>query len=242
MKLKFYLRGLGIGIIVTALCLFFSMDKDKGKSMTDEQVIARATELGMVKEDKVLKPKKEEVKAEEPKDEVKEVKAEEPKKEEVKEEVKAEEPKAEDAKEEVKAEEPKAEDAKEEKAEEPKEDTKKEIKEEKVEETKEEPKEEIKEENTKQEETQKEEAKGDEASEKPVKTNGTAGADASISIKPGNSSEDVCALLKNAGVITDEAEFNDFLCKSGYDRRLSVGTHAIKAGMTYEEIAKAMVH
>lgn len=46
MKLRYYLRGLGIGILVTA-ALFLSM-KDSAKPMTDAQVIARAKELGMI--------------------------------------------------------------------------------------------------------------------------------------------------------------------------------------------------
>lgn len=46
MKLKYYLRGLGMGIIVTALILliFYSI---KGR-MSDKDVIARAEKLGMV--------------------------------------------------------------------------------------------------------------------------------------------------------------------------------------------------
>lgn len=45
MKLKIYLRGLGIGIVVTALILGISGGK---KEMTDAEVIARAKQLGMV--------------------------------------------------------------------------------------------------------------------------------------------------------------------------------------------------
>lgn len=46
MKLKYYLRGLGIGVAVTALVLMVS---GAGKSsLSDEEVIARAKELGMV--------------------------------------------------------------------------------------------------------------------------------------------------------------------------------------------------
>ena len=46
MKLKYYLRGLGIGIAVTALVLALA---GSGKeSLTDEEIIARAKELGMV--------------------------------------------------------------------------------------------------------------------------------------------------------------------------------------------------
>ena len=46
MKLRYYMRGLGIGIIVTAIVLSISL-RDKGKPMTDEQVVERAKELGM---------------------------------------------------------------------------------------------------------------------------------------------------------------------------------------------------
>lgn len=51
MKLKYYLRGLGIGIIITTIILSIVSGKDS-KSMSDEEVIARASELGMVMEEK----------------------------------------------------------------------------------------------------------------------------------------------------------------------------------------------
>lgn len=46
MKLKYYLRGLGIGILVTALIMGISFDSYR--QMSDEEVKARAKELGMV--------------------------------------------------------------------------------------------------------------------------------------------------------------------------------------------------
>lgn len=47
MKLKYYLRGLGIGIIVTTIILVscFSMQKPK---MTDAQIMEKAAQLGMI--------------------------------------------------------------------------------------------------------------------------------------------------------------------------------------------------
>ncbi len=45
MKLKYYLRGLGIGVAVTALILGITL---RGKPMGDEEIRARAAELGMV--------------------------------------------------------------------------------------------------------------------------------------------------------------------------------------------------
>ncbi len=107
-----YLRGLGIGIVVTALLMGLSVSRKP--TMTDEEIKAKAAALGMVEQESVLKPvvseekpketepvaetvqepqKEEEQTAEEPKAE--EPKAEEPKAEEVQEAQKEEEPKAE---------------------------------------------------------------------------------------------------------------------------------------------------
>lgn len=47
MKLKYYLRGLGIGIVVTALIMHFALGGEK-ETMTDEEIKARAAQLGMV--------------------------------------------------------------------------------------------------------------------------------------------------------------------------------------------------
>lgn len=46
MKLKYYLRGLGIGIIVTTIILMISFSIHK-EEISDEQIIARAEALGM---------------------------------------------------------------------------------------------------------------------------------------------------------------------------------------------------
>ncbi len=51
MKLKYYLRGLGIGMIVTALILgisFSNRQEQTAQGMTDDQIRERAAELGMV--------------------------------------------------------------------------------------------------------------------------------------------------------------------------------------------------
>ena len=49
MKLKYYLRGLGIGILVSTIILTISFAGKKG-DISDEEVIARAKTLGMVME------------------------------------------------------------------------------------------------------------------------------------------------------------------------------------------------
>lgn len=46
MERKYYLRGLGLGIAVTAIIMGVALSGDK--TMTDEEIISRAKELGMV--------------------------------------------------------------------------------------------------------------------------------------------------------------------------------------------------
>lgn len=46
LKLKYYLRGLGLGIVVTAVIM--SITKSKDNKMTDEEIKARAKQLGMI--------------------------------------------------------------------------------------------------------------------------------------------------------------------------------------------------
>lgn len=52
MKLKYYLRGIGIGMSITALLLM--LGASTGKELSDEEVIARAKSLGMI-ENTILK-------------------------------------------------------------------------------------------------------------------------------------------------------------------------------------------
>lgn len=51
MELKYYLRGLGLGIVVTAIIM--GIASSRSGAMTDEEIIARAKQLGMI-EDRVL--------------------------------------------------------------------------------------------------------------------------------------------------------------------------------------------
>lgn len=53
MNLKYYLRGLGIGILVTAIIMMVISYQNKS-SLSDEQIKARAHELGMVEESTTL--------------------------------------------------------------------------------------------------------------------------------------------------------------------------------------------
>lgn len=57
MRLKYYLRGMGIGIICTTLLLAIASHTNK-QTMTDEEVIKRAGELGMVMQEDADSAKK----------------------------------------------------------------------------------------------------------------------------------------------------------------------------------------
>lgn len=50
MKFKYYLRGLGIGILISTIILSISFAMKKS-DLSDDEIIARAKELGMVMED-----------------------------------------------------------------------------------------------------------------------------------------------------------------------------------------------
>lgn len=46
MELKYYLRGLGLGIVVTAIIM--GITSSRSKAMTDDEIIERAKQLGMI--------------------------------------------------------------------------------------------------------------------------------------------------------------------------------------------------
>lgn len=52
MKIRYYLRGLGLGILITSI-FFLVSNSGAARTMSDEQIKARAKELGMI-ENKVL--------------------------------------------------------------------------------------------------------------------------------------------------------------------------------------------
>ena len=54
MRIKQYLRGLGIGMLVTAMICGISDAVRSKRPMTDAEIKARARELGMVDEKEIL--------------------------------------------------------------------------------------------------------------------------------------------------------------------------------------------
>ncbi len=59
-----------------------------------------------------------------------------------------------------------------------------------------------------------------------------------INIKSGAGSYSVAKLLAEAGLIEDAREFDNYLCDSGYSKSIRVGSYSITPGSTEEEIAK----
>ncbi|MCM1498935.1 MAG: hypothetical protein NC124_10775, partial [Clostridium sp.] len=52
MKFKYFIRGLGIGIIFTSIICLTAYHGNASDTMTDAEIIRRAKELGMVEEDR----------------------------------------------------------------------------------------------------------------------------------------------------------------------------------------------
>ena len=214
-----YLRGLGLGMIVTALVLSFGV-KSENKTMTDAEVRARAKELGMVEESEKLKDavSKEAVNGEEAAAEVTDSANEDEPAEEVTEpnEVKKPEAAKDDAgKPEEVTEEPVKESSPEEKVEDDKDAAEIDNK-----------KEEIK------EAARDEKKSEDDKSKKPY----------SLKIERGYSSDRVAGILEDAGVIDNAAAFDRYLCGNGYDKKISVGSYQIPKGADYSTVAKLITN
>ena len=54
----------------------------------------------------------------------------------------------------------------------------------------------------------------------------------------GSSSRTVCDQLAEAGLVEDAADYDRFLCDNGYSKRICAGTYEIALGASWEEIAK----
>ena len=233
MKLRMYLRGLGLGMIVTALVLSFGV-KSENKTMTDAEVRARAKELGMVEESEKLKDavSKEAVNGEEAAAEVTDSANEDEPAEEVTEpnEVKADGTDKSEEPAEVKKPEAAKDDA-----DKPEEVTEEPIKESSPEEKVEDDKDAAEIDNKKEEtkEAVRDEKKSeDDKSKKPY----------SLKIERGYSSDRVAGILEDAGVIDNAAAFDRYLCSNGYDKRISVGSYQIPAGADYSTVAKLITN
>ena len=206
MKLKYYLRGLGIGILVTTVIL--SLAGVGRKNMTDEEVVKRAKELGMV-ESTLLSDLPDQTKT----DEVR------PTEPEISLQPETSEPEAGPESEES-ASTPETPVAPEETPEAPEETPV--APEETPEASKETP--------VAPEETP--------VSPEDGNPDIPAGETVTLVIGRGESSTTVSKNLKKAGIVEDAAAFDRFLCNNGYDKKIITGTYEIPYGASEEEIAK----
>ena len=236
MKLKYYLRGLGVGIVVTAIIMSIT---NKPEEMTDAEIKMRALELGMVEEsvlaDLQAKDESTDVETVEDilnqhaaeKDNQQEIPAEEATDVEVENEddavAESEEMDTTDN-EEVVSEETIVEENKEATEEttvtEPEEDT---------------VVEEVTVANTNEVKEETDDSKQEDSIKDEVVESFTI-----IKVEKGNGSEIVSRRLYEAGLVESAVEYNQFLVKNGYDRRLSVGNHEIPSGATHEEMARIL--
>ena len=210
MKIKIYLRGLGIGIVVTALLMGYADGRQRTAVMTDEQIMARAKELGMVREDQVLLSVSQNAKEETPMDSPEPVDASDAKPVEgdTADDASGAEPA--DASGNVDTAETKSADS-----------------------ANAGNTEEVKESSEKKTEGTQTDATVQ--TEKPV--SGDSGM-FTLEIAKGSGSEKVSALLEKGGFVDSAGEFDRYLCKYGYDNKIVAGVHQIPKEADYETIAK----
>ncbi|MBQ3105369.1 MAG: hypothetical protein IJC59_05865 [Lachnospiraceae bacterium] len=61
-----------------------------------------------------------------------------------------------------------------------------------------------------------------------------------IHVERGNGSDIVAHKMYEAGLIPSAKEYDRYLVENGYDRRLEIGNHEIPAGSTWEEMAQIL--
>lgn len=257
MKLRYYMRGLGIGIFVTAILMALTIH-GKTERLTDEQIIERAEALGMemkyssdVLADTVSENAAGDTKSAEPPDQVKEETS-------LANQLQAEEMEenpllagagvdssadeqdnnaADTAQQDIYHEDPDAAERTEAKT-----DT-----------------------TDRKEQTQDGSAQENAAGEKNTATNSSADAKAAgqdegvagetsaadtqqtvtgaakqITVSSGDGSDTVAEKLYEAGLISDASAYDRYLCQNGYDKKICTGVKTIPAGATEAEIAQIL--
>lgn len=80
-------------------------------------------------------------------------------------------------------------------------------------------------------------AKEPESTKAPVAKKSKAGKKVTIRIERGMWSDAVARAMENAGLVEDAEDFDKYLCEQGYSSLISTGTYRIPEGSTYYEIA-----
>ncbi len=224
MERKYYLRGLGLGIVVTAVIMGMALSGQK--NMTDEEVIARAKTLGMVENtenmllsDAAAQEDDEAQEAEET-EQVADPAEQEPQ-EAVTEEAVMEENSQADVSEGDNTEEEDSEDTQ------------------AVTSAQEsDPAEQDAEEaaDAKQPETDASETQTEQAAAETESTDNQQ--EVTITIVSGDSSYSVAKKLADAGIVLTAESYDAYLCANGYDKKLRTGTFAIPKTASDEQIAR----
>ena len=247
MKLKYLLRGIGIGAFTAGLVAF--LVTLGGGTMSDEKVIERARALGYETESEVLARLIDEPVKLTDETPVNSTKTSETEKavveeilpsgvkasEETSEQASSEKATSEKTSDEKKSEEDSAKKAEEESAKKAEEESAKKAEEEAAKKAEEEAKKKAEEEEKKK----AEEEAAKKAEEDAAKKQAT-GETVTISVKAGQFSDSVAKMCKEAGLVADAAKFDKYMCDNGYSGRISIGDHVIAKGASEEEIAKAL--
>lgn len=226
MEKKYYFRGLGLGIIVTAVIMGIALSGGR-KELTDEEVITRAKALGMTENTRLLEPTEadgkqagtEKPEEKEPEQDLIKEPEKEPEQDPIKEPVK--EPIKEPTKEPSKTEGLSAGDGESKLSEKT--------------ETAEEAKPNKKSAADTNEMTKQDEDTGQKT---PPEEAGRQKAAASVTIVSGDGSFTVAKKLEEAGLVSSASAYDDFLCQNGYDKKLRAGTFQVPADASEEQIAR----
>ena len=209
MNLKYYLRGLGIGVVVTALIMGITAGKAK-ETLSNEEIKERARALGMVEESRVLTDVIDNDSSQK--------------------EEKEPSPSSEDALSSSVA------DVSSEVEPEPMSEGSSDSDSEDSDDGQEDMGNAERQETTaadsepeNQGEVPEESDNGDESS---------SGESVTIEVNSGEGSFVVCQKLEDAGLVSLASEFDRYLYENGYDKRINVGTYEIPVGAEWEEIAR----
>lgn len=201
MKLKYYLRGLGLGILVTA-ALFLAGDKPK-QTLTEAEIIEKAKALGMI-ESPVLSKLNETEETITESETVTESETESVIESEAETVVETETVTESETESET--------------------ETQSETETETVEES----------------ETETISEPETEAETESAAEPEDAGEEIIVVVHSGEGSGTVSRKMEELGLVEDANEFDKFLMKNGYDKRISVGNHTMKKGMSWDEMGKIL--
>ena len=254
MKLKYYLRGLGLGVVLTAILMGVTLGRNNSK-MTDEEIIRRAKQLGMLAAESTLSSYSETAKSSEVTDEANNSASDtqvDEKREEVSEEVNETESSAAESVSEMDEASKKSEEmgessesieseedvklASDDAAETASTDT---IEAEKTEDISDNPASETTANNADAATISEPAPEPEPAQESAPAAVNTDNGDTSyiVVVLPSGSDSDDCArILREAGVISDGVEYNNYLISTGKDRLIRSGTKQIPRGASFEEI------